>query len=90
MIGKTLALGKPLRADRRRSKRPEADFSGKVARMQRWVRKWVQELNGITPWVLPHGACLSRIITACCRRGPDAASDERNLRMILSHADQLH
>lgn len=86
-------LGKPLRADRRRSRRPEADFSGKVLRMQRLARElgagieWHHAVSVASRRVHPSVHC------PCSRTGkdrPEAMSNEPNLQMILSHAYQRH
>ncbi len=86
-------LGKPLRADRRRSRRPEADFSGKVLRMQRLVRELGTGMErhhavSATPRrVHPSVYCP---FSRTGKDGPEVMSNERNLRMILSHAYQRH
>lgn len=86
-------LGKPLRADRRRSRRPEADFSGKVLWMQRLARElgagidWHHAVSTASRRVHPSVYCP---FSRSGKEGPDVMSNEPNLRMILSHAYQRH
>ena len=86
-------LGEPLRADRRRSRRPEADFSGKVLRMQRLARELGARIERHRAVSIAPRRVQPSVHRPCSRTGkdgPDVTSNQPHLRMILSHAYQLH